>query len=64
VSQTGGDVQAIASNIAERDRIDSTRSDSPLRPAEDSILVDSSNRSITEVVNEIVHHFQQTQKAL
>jgi CMP/dCMP kinase len=64
VSQTGGDVHAIASNIAERDRIDSTRSDSPLRPAEDSILVDSSNRSITEVVNEIVHHFQQTQKAL
>jgi cytidylate kinase len=64
VSQTGGDVHAIASNIAERDRIDSTRSDSPLRPAEDSILVDSSNRSITEVVNEIVHHFQQKQKAL
>jgi cytidylate kinase len=64
VSQTGGDVHAIASNIAERDRIDSTRSDSPLRPAEDSILVDSSNRSITDVVNEIVHHFQQMQKAL
>jgi len=64
VSQTGGDVHAIASNIAERDRIDSTRSDSPLRPAEDSILVDSSNRSITDVVNEIVHHFQQKQKAL
>jgi cytidylate kinase len=63
VSQTGGDVNEIASNIAERDRIDSTRSDSPLRPADDSILVDSSNRSITEVVNEIVHHFQQSQKA-
>jgi cytidylate kinase len=63
VSQTGGDVKEIATNIAERDRIDSTRSDSPLRPADDSILVDSSNRSITEVVNEIVHHFQQSQKA-
>jgi cytidylate kinase len=63
VSQTGGDVNEIASNIAERDRIDSTRSDSPLRPADDSILVDSSNRSITEVVSEIVHHFQQSQKA-
>ncbi len=63
VSQTGGDVKEIAANIAERDRIDSTRSDSPLRPADDSILVDSSNRSITEVVNEIVHHFQESQKA-
>lgn len=63
VSQTGGDVKEIAANISERDRIDSTRSDSPLRPADDSILVDSSNRSITEVVNEIVHHFQESQKA-
>lgn len=58
VAQTGGDVVAIAANIAERDRIDSTREDSPLRPAEDSIHVDSSRRSIDEVVNEIVHHFK------
>ena len=57
VSQTGGDVVAIAANIAERDRIDSTRQDSPLKPADDAIFVDSSRRSIDEVVNEIVHHF-------
>ena len=57
VAQTGGDVEAIAANIAERDRIDSTREDSPLRPADDAIFVDSSRRSIDEVVNEIVHHF-------
>jgi cytidylate kinase len=57
VTQTGGDVAAIAANIAERDRIDSTREDSPLRPADDAIFVDSSRRSIDEVVNEIVHHF-------
>lgn len=62
VAQTGGNVQDIAANIAERDRIDSTRADSPLRPAENSILVDSSNRAIHEVVNEIVHHFRNTQK--
>lgn len=57
VAQTGGDVAQIAANISERDRIDSTREDSPLRPAEDAIHVDSSRRSIDEVVNEIVHHF-------
>ena len=58
VAQTGGDVAQIAANIAERDRIDSTREDSPLRPADDAIHVDSSRRTIDEVVNEIVHHFR------
>lgn len=57
VSQMGGDVAAIAANIAERDHIDSTRADSPLKPAEDSHSVDSSNKSIDEVVNEIVDYF-------
>ncbi len=57
VNQTGGDVDAIAANIAERDRIDSTRSDSPLRPAEDSHHVDSSNQSIEAVVDKIVEIF-------
>lgn len=57
VDQSGGDVDEIARNISERDRIDSTREDSPLRPAEDSILIDSTGRSIDEVVHEIVGHF-------
>lgn len=57
VSQSGGDVESIAANIAERDRIDSTRSDSPLRPADDSFIVDSSNKTIDDVVTEIVEHY-------
>lgn len=57
VSQTGGDVAAIAANIAERDHIDSTRADSPLRPAVDAHAVDSSHKSIDEVVGEIVQYF-------
>ena len=58
VGQTGGDVKAVAASIAERDHLDSTRLDSPLRPSLGSVIVDSSNRSIEEVVAEIVAHFE------
>ena len=54
VAESGGDVEDVARSIAERDRIDSTRADSPLRPAEGAHLVDSSDRSVEQVVNEIV----------
>ncbi len=53
VAQVGGDVEAIAASIAERDRIDSTRQDSPLRPADGAVNIDSSGRSVQEVVDEI-----------
>ena len=58
VGQTGGDIKAVAASIAERDHLDSTRLDSPLRPSQGSVIVDSSNRSIEEVVAEIVAHFE------
>jgi cytidylate kinase len=57
VAQIGGDVDQIARDIAERDHKDSTRSDSPLRESENAILVDTSNRSIEDVVNQIVGVF-------
>ncbi|MBJ7489720.1 MAG: (d)CMP kinase [Ilumatobacteraceae bacterium] len=57
VGQTGGDIQAVAASIAERDHLDTTRLDSPLKPSDDSVIVDSSNRSIEEVVSEIVAYF-------
>ena len=53
VAQVGGDVDAIATSIAERDRIDSTREDSPLRPADGAVNIDSSGRSVQDVVSEI-----------
>ncbi len=58
VEQNGGNLDAVAAGIAERDRIDSTREDSPLIPATDSILVDSTGKSVDEVVNEIVLAYQ------
>ena len=58
VGQNGGDIQAVAASIAERDHLDSTRLDSPLKPSHDSVVVDSSRRTIDEVVAEIVTHFE------
>lgn len=52
--ESGADEVEVARAIAERDRIDSTRSDSPLRPAEGSVTVDSTGRTVDDVVAEIV----------
>ena len=54
VDQSGGDIALVAAGIAERDRIDSTRADSPLRPAEDAVVVDSTGLAIGQVVDMIV----------
>jgi cytidylate kinase len=53
VAESGGDVDAIARSIAERDRLDSTRVDSPLMTADGSVTIDTSNLSIDEVVEKI-----------
>lgn len=62
VGQSGGDIAAVAANIAERDRIDSERADSPLRPADEAIIVDSTGLDISEVVSIIVGHYKESQR--
>ena len=57
VAQIGGDVDQIARDIAERDHKDSTRVDSPLRESENAIVVDTSDRTIGDVVSQIVGIF-------
>ncbi len=42
------DKQTVKINLSERDRIDSTRQDSPLRQAEDAILLDNTTLSEAE----------------
>lgn len=59
VGQTGEDFDEVVRNITERDRIDSTRSDSPLRPADDAVSLDSSSITVGDVVATIVQHFQE-----
>ena len=54
VGEIGGDLHEVESAIVERDRLDSTRADSPLREADGAIVVDTSDLSIDEVVDRIV----------
>ena len=48
------DFETIEADIVKRDHQDMTRENSPLKQAEDAILVDSSNLDIDGVVSEIV----------
>lgn len=59
VGQSGGEVANVAASISERDRIDSTRADSPLRPADDAVVVDTSDMTIDEVVARIAALFRE-----
>jgi cytidylate kinase len=44
----------IVNDVKKRDRIDSSRAFAPLKPAEDSIELDTSNMNIEEVVDAII----------
>ena len=44
----------LEKEIAERDRKDATRAESPLMPAEDAFKVDTSHKSIDEVVEQVM----------
>lgn len=59
VDQLGGDIDEVEAAIIERDRLDSTRADSPLVTAPDSIVVDTSEMSVDEVVGIVLAHVSQ-----
>jgi cytidylate kinase len=48
------DLDDVLENILERDRIDTTRLESPLRQAEDAVLIDTTHVSFDEQVDEVV----------
>ncbi len=47
-------LEAVEADIRERDERDMTREVSPLRQAEDAVLVDSSNMTVEEVIDKII----------
>jgi cytidylate kinase len=49
-----GHVQEVATEMGERDRLDSTRSASPLHKADDATFIDTTGRPIEEVVNQVL----------
>lgn len=52
------DIQIIEKDIVERDERDMNRTISPLRRAEDAVLIDSSDMTIDEVVTRIIGLYQ------
>ena len=53
------DFEATFSDMTERDRRDSTRADSPLKAADDAIIVDSTGLSINEVFEKMMSAIKQ-----
>ena len=51
---SGATLEEVARGIAERDRIDSERAIAPLKPAPDAEILDTTGRSIDEVVQHIL----------
>jgi len=48
------DCEAVLRSMRRRDRIDSNRDVSPLRPAHDAVIIDTTDLSVDEVVDETV----------
>lgn len=55
------DFETLKFEISERDRKDSTRAVSPLRQADDAILIDTTGMSISEVVSKIESYARKTE---
>ncbi|MCR5666983.1 MAG: (d)CMP kinase [Eubacterium sp.] len=53
------DIKEIEKDIEQRDYQDMNRKISPLKQAEDAVLVDSSDMSIDEVTNTIIQYYQE-----
>jgi cytidylate kinase len=51
------DVDAVREALARRDALDSGRAMSPLRPADDALVIDTTGRTVADVVREIVARY-------
>ena len=52
-------VESVAAEIAERDRIDSTREVAPLKPAEDATIIVTDGLTAEEVTDKVIEIFNQ-----
>jgi cytidylate kinase len=52
------EVETVRDALKRRDHIDSSRSVSPLRAADDAIVIDTTGRAVDDVVDEIVARFR------
>ncbi|MGV0340663.1 ribosome biogenesis GTPase Der [Corynebacterium mastitidis] len=56
--------EAVLADVLRRDEADSTREDSPLRPAEDAVVVDTSEMTLEEVVDHLTGLILDSEMAL
>lgn len=57
VEQSGGNLDEVEAAITMRDERDMSREDGPLKPADDAVVIDTTGRTIDEVLNEMVSLF-------
>jgi cytidylate kinase len=62
-SKTALSLEEVRRDLHQRDTNDSSRSLAPLRPAEDAIVVDSTDRSIDEVIETMLAHIRKSESA-
>jgi cytidylate kinase len=48
------DRSKVAADLARRDRLDATRNVSPLRPADDAVVIDTTGHTVDEVVEKVL----------
>ena len=53
----GAILPALLRDLEERDRRDSERTVSPLKPAEDAIVIDTTELTIVQVVNQVLEYY-------
>jgi len=58
------DFEQIKEEIKARDKMDIERRESPLRKAKDAVLINTTNKSIQEVVDEILSHIKGGKKGV
>ena len=63
-SGLGDDFSGVLADVERRDRLDSTREVSPLRAAEDAIVVDTSDMTESEVIEHLLKLVEQRTRAL
>lgn len=60
----GDDYETVLADVIRRDHLDSTRAVSPLRPAEDAVIVDTSEMTQVEVVDHLLKLVEQRSGAM
>jgi cytidylate kinase len=48
------DLDEVVDNIIQRDKIDTTRAESPLKQADDAVVIDTTHITIDEQVDEVI----------